>query len=171
MYFNSVDLSQLEKNYKSNINADILHYMPHAALGEFHHVGAANRLSCATNLAREPHNISAALWQLQQQIEISAQLSCRRGRAAGAEGGAGGGSASRGKSEKCEMATTFNCLGQIACQAGIRCHKLTGPSRLQAEGSQFQLLLPAPAPAAAPPALVPLPGSRFRASIHCVSLH
>lgn len=49
--------------------------MPHAALGEFHHVGAANRLSCATNLAREPHNISAALWQLQQQIEISAQLS------------------------------------------------------------------------------------------------
>lgn len=75
MFFNSVDLSQLEKNYKSNINADVLYYMPHAALGEFHHVGAANRLSCATNLAREPHNISAALWQLQQQIEISAQLS------------------------------------------------------------------------------------------------
>lgn len=75
MFFNSVDLPKLYKNYKSNINADILYYMPHAALGEFHHVGAANRLSCATNLAREPHNISAALWQLQQQIEISAQLS------------------------------------------------------------------------------------------------
>lgn len=51
--------------------------MPHEALGEFHHVGAANRLSCATNLARELQTFLRHCGSCNSKI--SAQLSFRGG--------------------------------------------------------------------------------------------
>lgn len=154
MFFDSLefaDLLKLYKNYTSNINADIVSDAP---CGSWRIPSRRCRKSvklCHKSCTWTA-NISAALWQLQQQIEISAQLSFRK-----AGGGAAGGGA--GKVHRVESRKNAKWQKHLIALAKLRAKSEFGAINWQGQAGwrvPATVALPAPAPAAAP-LPVPLP--------------